>query len=127
MKPQELAPDAIPRRSSCIRNELWYSRLITTKADSKGGRRHKKAKPPQGGGLNGGAQEPRSANFSISCFVDPVLPPPCPFEQEKNAFVRTGEVHLGLGQKNDPDPALGANPTKPAACFCRQMKGETDH
>lgn len=85
-----------------------------------------KAKPPQGGGLNGGAQEPRSANFSISCFVDPVLPPPCPFEQEKNAFVRTGEVRLGLGQKNDPDPALGANPTNPAACFCRQMKGETD-
>ena len=83
MKPQELAPDARPRQSSSKSNELWYSRLTVTKADSKGGERHKKAKPPQGGGLNGGAQKPRSANFSISSAVDLVLPPPCPFDQEK--------------------------------------------
>ena len=114
MKPQELAPDARPRQSSSKSNELWYSRLTVTKADSKGGERPKKAKPPQGGGLNGGAQKPRSANFSISSAVDPVLSSPSPYEQEKSAFVRTEEVCLGLAHHKMSGPALGANPSTPA-------------
>ena len=83
MKPQELAPDARPRQSSSIGNELWYGRLIVTKTDSEGGPTHQKRETPQGGDLNGGLKKPRSANFSISMDVDPVLPPPCPIEQEK--------------------------------------------
>ena len=126
MKPQELAPDARPRQSSSISNELWYGRLIVTKTDSKGGRGHQKRETPQGGDLNGGLKKPRSANFSISSAVDPVFTTPLPHRSRKNAFVRKGKVRLGLALQNPVGPALGANPTNPAANICPQMKGEPE-
>ena len=65
------------------------------------------------GGLNGGAQEPRSANFSISYDVDLVLPPPCPFDQEKTHSCEQRKCVLAWPYRTPLDqPWVQTQPTR---------------
>lgn len=125
MKPQELAPDARPRQTSPAEVEVLYAEPRLNK-ESKEVRDIQKAKPPQGGGLNGGVQEQGSANFPDNPISDCGFSTSLTVRSRKNAFVRTGEVHLGLAHRNHVGLALGANPNNPAASFCRYFEGETE-